>query len=126
MPQTMDAPGAQAATEGVQGQLAIQLNTTVLNEIQGLSLLTETVGLQAVDDRGGEAVVDLGHVNILGGETGALPGEAGGAAAALHIATQAADAPSHLEGEPLTVAGDIRRARFQIAGPLGGRQDDRN
>jgi hypothetical protein len=34
MPQTMDAPGTQAAPEGVQGQLAIQLYAAVLDEVQ--------------------------------------------------------------------------------------------
>src|SRR6266436_6446795 len=76
MPQPMDAPGAQAPPEGVQGQRTLQLDASVLHEIQRFALLTEPVGLQAVDDRGGKAVIDLGHIDLFEGETGALPGEA--------------------------------------------------
>ncbi len=49
-------------------ELAVQLHASVLDEIQRFSLLAEPVGLEAVDDRGGEAVVDLRHVDVFWGE----------------------------------------------------------
>src|ERR1700675_644668 len=107
----MDATRAQAPTKGVQRELAIQLHATVLDEIERFALLAEPVGLETIDHRSGEAVVDLGHVDVFRGEPRPLPGEARGAAAALHVATQAPDAPRHLEGQPLTVARDVCGAR---------------
>src|SRR5882724_4201267 len=65
MPEAVDAPGAQAPAEGVQRQLAVQLHAAVLDEVQRLALLAEAVGLEAVDDRRGEAVVDLRDVDVL-------------------------------------------------------------
>src|SRR6185437_8993902 len=41
VPKTVDAPGAQAAAEGVQRQLAVQLNPSVLDEIERLAFLAE-------------------------------------------------------------------------------------
>src|SRR2546422_10655969 len=120
----MDAPRAQAATEGVQWELTVQLHASILDEIESLSLLAEPVGLEAVDDRGGEAVVDLRHVDVFRGEARSLPGEARRAAAALHVAAQAPDASRHLERQPLTVARDVRGARPQIARAVGGGEDD--
>src|SRR5215467_1565884 len=73
VPEAVDPARAQAASEGVEGQLAVQLDAAVLDEVEGLALLAEAVRLQAVDHRGGEAVVDLGHVDVLGGEARALP-----------------------------------------------------
>src|SRR5882724_3665978 len=111
VPETMDAARPQASTEGVQRELAVQLHASVLDEIQRFSLLAEPVGLEAVDDRGGEAVVDLRHVDLFRGEARSLPGEARRAAAALHVAAEAPDASRHLERQPLTVARNVRRAR---------------
>src|SRR5213593_3988083 len=68
VPETMDAPRAQAPTEGVEWELTVQLHASVLDEIQRFSLLAEPVGLEAVDDRGREAIVDLRHVDVLRGE----------------------------------------------------------
>src|SRR5213593_1039761 len=68
VPETMDAPRAQTPTEGVQWELTVQLHASVLDEIQRFSLLAEPVGLEAVDDRGREAIVDLRHVDVLRGE----------------------------------------------------------
>src|SRR5436309_7709862 len=76
VPETVDASRAQAATEGVQRQLAVQLDASVLDEIERLAFLAEPVGLEAVDHRGGKAVVDLRDVDVFRGEAGALPGEA--------------------------------------------------
>src|SRR5439155_8142024 len=120
VPETMDAPRAQAPTEGVQRELTVELHASVLDEIQRFALLAEPVGLEAVDDRGGEAVVDLRHVDVFRGEARSLPGEARRAAAALHVAAQAPDASRHLERQPLTVARDVRGARPQIARAVGG------
>src|SRR5881296_4104578 len=122
--ETMDAPRTQASTEGVQWELAVQLHASVLDEIQRFSLLAEPVGLEAVDDRGGEAVVDLRHVDVFRREARSLPGEARRAAAALHVAAQAPDASRDLERQPLTVAGDIRGARPQVARAVGDGEDD--
>src|SRR6266481_9512431 len=118
VPEAVDASGAEAAAKGVERQLAVELDMPVLDEIEGLALLAETVGLEPVDHRGGEAVVDLGHVDILRTEAGALPGQLRRAAAALHVAAEAADAARHLEVEPLAVAGEIGRPRLQIARPV--------
>src|SRR5712692_5284705 len=68
VPEAMDASRAQAPTEGVQWELAVQLHAAVLDEVQRFSLLAEPVGLEAVDDRGGETVVDLRHVDVPRGE----------------------------------------------------------
>src|SRR6266850_204898 len=89
VPETMDAARPQASTKGVQRELAVQLHASVLDEIQRFSLLAEPVGLEAVDDRGGEAVVDLRHVDVLRREARALPGEARRAPATFHVAAQA-------------------------------------
>src|SRR5205807_1889522 len=80
----------------------------------------------AVDDRGREAVVDLRHVDVLGGEARSLPGESRRAATAVHVAAQASDASRDLEREPLAVAGDVRGARTQMPRAVRGGEDDRN
>src|SRR6266403_2329413 len=93
VPEPVDAPGAQAPAERVQRELTAQLDAPVLDEVERLAFLAEPVGLESVDHRGGEAVVDLRDVDVLRREARALPGEAGRAAAAFHVARQAADAP---------------------------------
>src|SRR5262249_2079187 len=89
VPETVDASRAQTAAERVQRQIAVELDAPVLDEIERFALLAESVGLEAVDHRGGEPVVDLSDVDVSRGEAGSLPGEARRAAAAFHIATQA-------------------------------------
>src|SRR5712691_3982104 len=76
VPETVDASRAEAPAEGVQRQLAVQLDASVLDEIERLAFLAEPVGLEAVDHRGGKAVVDLRDVDVFRREAGALPGEA--------------------------------------------------
>src|SRR4029077_18885987 len=75
VPEAVDAPRSEAAAEGVEREFAVEFDAAVLDEIEGLALLAEPVGFQAVDHRGGEAVVDLGDVDVLRGEAGALPGQ---------------------------------------------------
>src|SRR6185312_5033579 len=75
VPKTVDAPGAEAAAERVERQLAVQLDPPVLDEIERLALLAESVGFEAVDHRGREAIIDLRHVHILRAESGPLPGQ---------------------------------------------------
>ena len=65
VPEAVDASRAEAAAEGVERQLAVELDTPVLDEIECGAFLAETVGLETVDHRGREAVVDLGHVDVL-------------------------------------------------------------
>src|SRR5262252_1432574 len=101
----MDAPGAEAPAKGVERQFAVELDAPVLDEIERLALVAEAVGFKTVDHRGREPVVDLRHVDILGAEAGALPGQFRRAAAALHVIGETADAPRHLEMQPLAVAG---------------------
>src|SRR5262249_44584085 len=79
VPQAVDAAGAEAAAEGVERQLAVELDAAVLDEIERLAFAAEAVGLQAVDHRGGKPVVYLRHGDILRRKPGALPGELGGA-----------------------------------------------
>src|SRR5439155_24211638 len=86
VPQAVDAAGAEAAAEGVERQLAVQFDAAVLDEIERLALPAEAVAFEAVDHRGGEAVIDLRHVDIFRGEAGALPGQFRRAAAARHVA----------------------------------------
>src|SRR3989442_6371917 len=62
VPEPVDAPRAQAPAERVERELAIELHAPVLDEIERFALLAESVGLEAVDHGGREAVVDLGHV----------------------------------------------------------------
>src|SRR5438874_13398708 len=83
VPEAVDAAGAEAAAKGVERQVAVQFDAAVLDEIQRLALLAEAVGFQTVDHRGREAVVDLRDIDILGPETGALPGQFRRTAAAL-------------------------------------------
>ena len=86
--------------------------------------LQNPYGLQPVDHRGREPVVDLRHVDILRAEPRPLPGQLRRTAAALHVAAEAADAARHLEVQPLPVAGEIRRPRLQIARAVRRRQHD--
>src|SRR5215831_5460022 len=97
MPEAMDASGAEAAAKGVKRQVAIQLDASVLDEIERLAFLAEAVGFEAINHRGGEAVVDLRHVDILWTEARPLPGQFRGAATPLHVIGEAADAACHLE-----------------------------
>src|SRR5213593_4764530 len=124
VPETVDAPRAQTSPERVQRELAVQLHSSVLDEVERLALLAEPVGLEAVDHRGGEAVVDLRDVDVSRREARALPGETRRAPAAVHVTRQAADASRHLEGEPLAVARDVRGTRPQITRAVGGGEDD--
>src|SRR5947209_11496182 len=107
VPEAVNAAGVEAAAEGVERQLAVELDAPVLDEIECLAFLAETVGFETVDHRGREAVVDLGHVDVLRTEARPLPGQFRRAAAALHVIAEAADAARHLEVEPLTVAGEV-------------------
>src|SRR5713226_3124911 len=97
VPETVDASRAEAPAEGVQRELTVPLDASVLDEIERFALLAKPVGLEAVDHRGGEAVVDLRDVDVARGEARSLPGEARRAAPAIHITRQAADASRHLE-----------------------------
>src|SRR5499425_1511421 len=124
VPETVDAPGAQTAAERVQWQLAVELDPPVLDEIERLALLAEAVRLEAIDDRRREAVVDLRDVDVLRREARPLPRQARRAAAALHVARQAADAARDLERQTLAVAGEVGRARPEVTRALGGGQDD--
>src|SRR6266851_3864255 len=126
VPEAVDAAGAEAAAKGVERQVAVELDAAVLDEVERLALLAETVGFEAVDHRSREAVVDLGDVDVLRGEAGALPGQFRRAAAARHVARQAADAAGDLEVQPLAVAGEVGRFRLQVARPLRCRQHDRD
>src|SRR5262249_14551780 len=124
VPEAVDAPGAQAPAERVQRQLAVELDPSVLDEIERLAFLAEAIRLEAVDDRRGEAVVDLRDVDVFRRETRPLPRQTGRAAAALHVARQATDAPGDLEGQPLAVAGDVGGARPLMTRTVGGGQHD--
>src|SRR5438132_1192914 len=124
MPEAVDASRAEAAAKGVERELAVELDAPVLDEIERGALLAETIGFEAVDHRGREAVVDLGHVDVLGTKAGALPGQLRRAAAAFHVTAEAADAARHLEVEALAVAGEVGRPRLQVTRPLGRRQHD--
>src|ERR1700739_1995773 len=104
MPEAVDAAGAEAAAKGVERQFAVELDAAVLNEIECGAFPAETVGFETVDHRGREAVVDLRHVDVPRAEAGALPGQLCGAAAALHVIAEAADAARHLEMETLAGA----------------------
>src|SRR5512139_2339516 len=55
MPQSMDASGAETAAERVERQFPIELDPPVLDEIERLALLAETVRLQSVEDGSREA-----------------------------------------------------------------------
>src|SRR5262245_50149514 len=115
MPQAVDAPRGKAPTEGIERQLAAELDAAVLNEVEGLAFLAEPVGLETVEDGGGEAVIDLRDVDIFRTETRARPREFRRAAAAFHVIREAADAAGHLEAQALAVTRQVRRARLQIA-----------
>src|SRR5262245_16124224 len=58
VPQAMNAARAQAATKGVQRQRAVELDATVLDEVERLALLAEAIGLEAVKDGRRKSVVD--------------------------------------------------------------------
>src|SRR5687768_15121936 len=75
VPETVDAPGAETPAEGVERQLAVQLDAPVLDEVEAFAFLAEPVGLEAVHHRRREAVVDLRHVDVLRTEPRALPGK---------------------------------------------------
>src|SRR5207245_10381826 len=62
----------------------------------------------------------------LRGESRSLPSEPRLAPAPFHVALQASDASRDLEREPLAIAGDVRGARPQIPGAVGGGEDDRD
>src|SRR5580658_1128122 len=62
VPEAVDAPGAEAAAEGVERQLAVEFDAAVLDEIERLAFLAESVAFEPVDHRGREAVVDLRDV----------------------------------------------------------------
>src|SRR6266850_7323854 len=68
VPETVDASRPEASAERVQWELAVELDASVLDEVECLAFLAEPVGLEAVDHRRGEAVVDLGHVDVLWGK----------------------------------------------------------
>src|ERR1019366_6393343 len=53
MPETVDAPGAQTSAEGIERQLAVELDAAVLNEVERLALVAESVRLETVNHRGG-------------------------------------------------------------------------
>src|ERR1700704_1030041 len=100
VPEAVDAAGAEAAAKGVERQVAVQFDAAVLDEIERLAFLAKAVAFKAVDHRGREAVGDLRPVDILRGEAGALPGQFRRAAAARHVAAEAADPAGHLEMQP--------------------------
>src|SRR5712692_8344175 len=97
VPEAVDAAGAEAAAKGVERQFAVELDMPVLDEIERLAFLAEAVGFETVDHRGRETVVDLRHIDVLRTEAGPLPGQFRRAAAALHVAAEAADAARHLK-----------------------------
>ena len=45
VPQAVHAAGAEAAANGVERQFAVELDTPVLDEVERLAFLVETVGL---------------------------------------------------------------------------------
>src|SRR5262245_18446879 len=124
VPEAVDAPGAQTSAERVERQLTIELDASVLDEVERFTLLAEPVRFEAVDHRRREAVVDLRDVHVLWREARALPGQARGALPDFHVARKAADAPGHLERQPLAVAGDVGGPRAQIASTVAGGQHD--
>src|SRR5262249_11955242 len=126
VPEPVNAPGTQASAKRIQRQFAVELHAAVLDEVERLALLAEAVGLETVEDRCGEAVVDLRDVDVLRREARALPGEARRAAPALHVAREAPDAPGHLEREPLAVARDVGGARLEMTRAVGGGEHDRH
>src|ERR1700676_5004411 len=75
VPEAVDAAGAEAAAKGVERQVAVEFDAAVLDEIERLAFLAETVAFETVDHRGREAVVDLRDVDVLRAEAGALPGQ---------------------------------------------------
>ena len=97
VPEPVNTPGAETPPEGVQRQLPVELDASVLDEVERLAFLAEPVGFEAVDNRGGEAIVDLRDIHVLGREARPLPGEPRRAPPAFHVAAQAADAPGHLD-----------------------------
>jgi len=56
VPQAVDASGAEAALKSVERQFAGELDAPVLDEVERLAFLAETVGFETVDHRGREAV----------------------------------------------------------------------
>ena len=60
----VDPAGAEAAAEGVERQVAVELDAPVLDEIERLTLLAKPIGFKPVDHRSGEAVVDLRDIHI--------------------------------------------------------------
>src|SRR5712692_3155264 len=49
VPEAVDASRSEAPAEGVERQIAVQLDAPVLDEIERLAFLAEPIGLQAVD-----------------------------------------------------------------------------
>src|ERR1700737_635732 len=96
VPEAVDASGAEAAAKGVERQLAVEFDAAGLDEIECGAFLAEAVGFETVDHRGREAVIDLGHIDVLRTEAGALPGQLRRAAAAPHVIAEAANAARHL------------------------------
>src|SRR5271155_4899884 len=121
MPEAVDAARAKAAAKGVERHFAVELDAPVLDEIERLAFLAETIGFETIDHRGREAVVDLRHVDVLRTEARPLPGQFRGAAAAFHVIAEAADAARHLEVQPLAEAGRGGRPRLQVPRPIGRR-----
>src|SRR5579863_9256361 len=51
VPEAVDASGAEAAAEGVEREFAIQVDAPVLDEIEGLTLATESIRFKSVNNR---------------------------------------------------------------------------
>src|SRR5438477_9117193 len=52
VPEAVDAPRAEAAAKGVEGEIAVEFDATVLDEVERLAFLAEAVAFQAVNHRG--------------------------------------------------------------------------
>src|SRR5579862_178340 len=51
VPQAVDAAGAEAAAKGVERQLSVQFDAPVLDKVERLTFLTESVRFKPVDHR---------------------------------------------------------------------------
>src|SRR5260370_15162653 len=123
VPEAVDAPRAEAAAKGVERQFAVELDMPVLDQVECLAFFAETVGCETVDHRGREAVVDLGHVDVLRTESGAPPPFRELVDAAVRGQSGVDVAPrvhAHAVDMAALHAGEHRSFRIAYADPRGG------
>src|SRR5580700_2208167 len=79
---------AQAAAEGIDRQLALERDTTVLHELTTLATRAESRGFEPVERRGIETIVELGRVHIARSGVRRRPEFARQRAAAFHVVVE--------------------------------------